>query len=183
MALLEHRYEKGEIDIVYGDESQISEEGYVPYGWQFKDEDVCVVSSKSTHINCFGLISRGNRFFYKTTTENITSDFIIEQLDMFSFSIKKESIVILDNAKIHRSKKMIEMQKIWASRNLFIFFLPPYSPHLNIIERHWKELKARWLDSKYYIEADLLYYQTKLILDEVGKSFRINYKPFKINSN
>jgi len=102
---------------------------------------------------------------------------------MFSFTIKKSTIVILDNAKIHKSNKKMERQKIWASRNLFLFFLPPYSPHLNIIERLWKELKARWIDAKDYVEADLLYYQTKLILDEVGKSLCINFKPFKINAN
>ena len=30
------------------------------------------------------------------------------------------------------------------------FYLPPYSPHLDIIERLWKEIKARWLNEKDY---------------------------------
>ena len=109
----------------------------------------------------------------------LTSDFVIEHLDYFSFTIKKQTIVILDNAKIHRSKKVKEMQEIWAKRNLFIFFLPPYSPELNIIEIMWKQLKGNWLDSQYYQNEDLLYYQTNLILNEVGNSIIINYKPFK----
>lgn len=72
LALLEKRAELGEIDILYGDETQISEEGYVPYGWQFSDENVCIESAKGAHINCFGLLSRDNSFR--------TPDFIIYKL-------------------------------------------------------------------------------------------------------
>jgi hypothetical protein len=51
--LLEQRAARQEIDVYFGDETQISEEGYVPYGWQFKDENVSIKSQKGAHINCF----------------------------------------------------------------------------------------------------------------------------------
>ncbi len=178
---MEHRSEAGEIDLYYGDESQISEQGYVPYGWQFKEENICIRSSKSAHINCFGLLSRDNRFVYQTTGENITSDFVIEQLDYFSLRLKKHTVIVLDNAKIHQSQKMKAMQDIWAKRKLFIFFLPPYSPHLNIIERLWKELKSRWICPDDYENEQRLFYSLKLILNAVGKDLFINFKPFRFN--
>lgn len=183
LRLLESRCELDEIELYYGDESQVSEEGYVPYGWQFRDEKVSVASAKATHINCFGLLTRDNKLFYGTTTENINSDFVVEQLERFSLKVKKPTVVVLDNARIHRSKKVMDRQKAWEARNLYLFFLPPYSPHLNIIERLWKELKGRWLSPQYYTQPDLLYYQTNLALSAVGKSISINYKPFKINLN
>jgi hypothetical protein len=34
---LESLSEQGLIDLFYGDESHVSSEGYVPYGWQFPD--------------------------------------------------------------------------------------------------------------------------------------------------
>ena len=181
MQLLEQRSEAGEIDLYYGDETQISEQGYVPYGWQFKEENICIKSSKAAHINCFGLLSRDNRFVYQTTGENITSDFVIEQLDHFSWRVPKHTVVVLDNAKIHQLQKMKAMQNIWAKRNLFIFFPPPYSPHLNIIERLWKELKSRWICPDDYENEQRLFYSVKLILNAVGKELFINFKPFKVN--
>ncbi len=41
---------------------------------------------------------------------------------------------MLDNASIHRSKAMKEVRPVYESRGLFLFYLPPYSPHINIAE-------------------------------------------------
>ncbi|KAA6341355.1 hypothetical protein EZS27_010843 [termite gut metagenome] len=35
--------EQGQIDLFYGDESHVCSEGYVPYGWQFPDEEVALL--------------------------------------------------------------------------------------------------------------------------------------------
>jgi transposase len=174
---------KGEIDLFYGDEMQVSEEGYVPYGWQFAGEEVCIGAAKGAHMNCLGLLARNNGFLYATTEQTITSDFIIEQVDRLSFTIKKHTVIVLDNAKVHQSKKMKCMQNIWARRHLFIFFLPPYSPHLNIIERLWNEIKARWLRPEDYRNAQSLFYALNRILNAVGKDLSIHFKPFQINLN
>jgi transposase len=131
----------------------------------------------------FWPVGKKGDFIYQTTPYNITSDFIIEQLDRFSFAIKKQTVIVLDNAKVHQSKKMKAMQQIWARRKLFIFFLPPYSPHLNIIERLWRELKTRWLRPQDYSTTDQLFYAVKLILNAVGKTLFINFKTKLINAN
>lgn len=179
--MLEQRSGQGEIDLLYGDETQVSEQGYVPYGWQFKDEDVAIASAKGARMNCFGLLARNNCFVHATTTRNITADFIIEQLDRFSFQINKHTVIVLDNAKVHQCKKMKDIQQIWAGRKLFIFFLPPYSPHLNIIERLWKELKARWVRPEDYQDTQALFYSLNRILNNIGKNLFLNFKPFQIN--
>nr|WP_245581749.1 hypothetical protein [Rudanella lutea] len=44
--MLEAQSQAGVIDLFYGDESSVSEEGYVPYGWQFKDESVHIEAAK-----------------------------------------------------------------------------------------------------------------------------------------
>jgi hypothetical protein len=58
---------EGKIDIFYGDESHVCSEGYVPYGWQFPDEQVCTLSEKAHRINCFGMINRQSKCFWSTT--------------------------------------------------------------------------------------------------------------------
>ena len=77
-----------------------------------------------------------------TSMESMTSEKIADFLDKFSLTIKRETFIVLDNAKVHRSKLMKEMRKIWEKRGLFLFFLPPYSPHLNIAETLWRMLKV-----------------------------------------
>jgi hypothetical protein len=86
--LLEHRCNKAEIDLYYGDGVQIPEEGYVPYGWQFKDENISIKSAKGKRINCFGILTRDNQFEYATTYETIDSNFIIEKINSFPYQIK-----------------------------------------------------------------------------------------------
>ena len=113
---------------------------------------------------------------YETTYETIDSNFIIEQINKFSYTIKKHTVIVLDNAKVHKSKAMKAMQNIWAKRKLFVFYLPPYSPQLNIIERVWKELKERWIKVEDYQTTDLLFYKTKMILKEIGKSLNLKFK-------
>jgi hypothetical protein len=52
LGLLEKESQQGHIDLFYGDESQVSEQGYVPYGWQFADEQVAIPVAKGSSLNC-----------------------------------------------------------------------------------------------------------------------------------
>lgn len=100
---------------------------------------------------------------------------MIDFLDQLSFSIKKVTVIVLDNAPIHTARKIKERLLYWQKRGLFIFYLPPYSPHLNIIERLWKELKARWLKPDDYNSFDDLRYATFNCLQQVGQKYNINF--------
>ncbi len=51
------------------------------------------------------------------------------------------SILILDNAKIHMYS---ELEQAVHSRGALLFFLPPYTPHLNPIEVAFAQLK-KWI--------------------------------------
>lgn len=50
-----------------------------------------------------------------------------------------KSVVIMDNASFHKGS---EMQKILAEAGHILFYLPPYSPDLNPIEKKWAQAKA-----------------------------------------
>jgi transposase len=178
LALLEQQAQKGTIDIYYGDESRVCEQGYVPYGWQFKDEKVGIPSTHGKKINCFGLLSRYNHLVFDTTQGTINADFVVEQLERFSLNLKKQTVVVLDNAKVHTSRKVKERLGYWQNRGLYIFYLPPYSPHLNIIERLWLELKTRWLKPEDYISSQSLFLATVLALGAVGKELFIQFNQF-----
>lgn len=181
--MLEEQSRKGHLDLYYGDATRISEEGYVPYGWQFEDEEVVIPACRGEAINCFGLISRANDFIFKNTTKNIDAQFIVEFMDEFSMNISKPTVVVLDNAKPHVAKKVKNCLEDWNNRGLFIFYLPPYSPNLNIIERLWKEFKEGWLKPEDYESAQHLFYAVNRICNAIGKQLFMNFSDFNNYSN
>ena len=153
---LEELDSKGDIDLFYADESHVCTNGYVPYGWQYKDEDVYVPAERAARLNIFGMITRRNEYRGFTTQESINADKVLEYLDLMSFTVKKKTVIVLDNASVHRNRKIKELRKIWESRGLFLFYLPPYSPELNPAEILWRILKGKWLRPVDYTTTDSL---------------------------
>ncbi len=172
---LERQANAGLIDLYYGDESHICTEGYVPYGWQFRDEDVYMPSERGLRLNIFGMIDRNNRYEGFSTTENMTAEKIADFLDRLSLRIRKNTFVVLDNASVHRCRLMKDLRPIWEKRGLFLFFLPPYSPHLNIAETLWRILKGKWLRPVDYFSTDSLLYATNRALAALGSELYINF--------
>ena len=180
---LEILSEAGLIDLYYGDESGVNLEPCVPYGWQFADERVSMPTAKGAGVNCFGLFTRSNKAVAATSEGSITAEFVIGQLERLSFAIGKVTIVVLDNARIHTGKLMQERIAYWQQRGLFIFYLPTYSPHLNIAETVWRKLKYEWLAPNDYQDGQRLRYSVKQALNEFGKSLRINFSDFNHSLN
>jgi len=182
LAEFEKLSEQGQIDLFYGDESGVSLLPCVPYAWQFKDEKVCMPSERGGNVNCFGLISRDNRIHRYLTEETINAAFVSERLDALSLSLSQLTVVVLDNASVHK-KAVKERGAIWQERGLFVFFLPPYSPHLNIAEILWRKLKYEWLCPEDYADKETLSYAVWQALSSVGQSLKINFQPFRDAKN
>lgn len=181
LAVLEKLARQGQIDLLYGDESRVSSEGYVPYGWQFAQESVCVLAQRGYHLNCFGLVSRSSQCHWATTTATITAQFIADQLDSLSMRLVRETVVVLDCARIHTGKLVQSRLVDWQARGLFVLYLPPYSPHLNLAETLWRKLKAEWLRPDDYLDKDGLFYAVNRCLANVGKELVIKFAPFSLN--
>lgn len=176
---LENLSEKGLIDLYYGDESKVSLQPCIPYGWQFPDEEVFMPTQKGTGLNCFALLKRNNQCLVETSKANINSRFILDRLEDLSIKLKKLTVIVLDNARIHTSGIIKERLKIWQARGLYVFYLPRYSPHLNIVEILWRKLKYEWLSPSDYQDKENLFYQTGLALKAVGENLFIEFSKFR----
>jgi transposase len=99
----------------------------------------------------------------------------VDYLDRFSFEVKKKTVVVLDNASVHRKRKVKEMRKIWENRRLFLFYLPPYSPELKPVETLWCILKGKWIRPADYNTKDSLFYCTNRALASIGTNLFVNY--------
>jgi transposase len=178
---LEKLSQNNQIDLFYADEAAVSLTPNVPYGWQFADETVAMPSVIGKGTNCFALLSRDNRTRVETTTNAISARFIFEQLESLSFSLSRLTVIVLDNAPSHRARIIKEQIKVWQRRGLFLFYLPRYSPHLNIVETLWRKLKYEWLAPKDYETKELLCYAVRLALKSVGASLHINFASFNFS--
>jgi putative transposase len=59
-------------------------------------------------------------------------------------------VVVLDNASIHRSAVVTQARPgLWEKR-IYLYYLPPYSPDLNDIERVFREVKHYDLPARRY---------------------------------
>jgi len=178
LAELEALSERGRIDLLYGDESRVSLLPCVPYGWQFADEQVVMPSERGGGVNCFALISRSSDCQAHLTEGSITAEWVGERLDALSLSLRRLTVVVLDNARVH-TRAARERAAVWQERGLFVWFLPTYSPHLNIAEVLWRKIKYEWLRPEDYADGDTLRYAVWKALNAVGQSLSIAFSPFK----
>ncbi len=176
---LERLWEQGKIDLFYGDESRVCLQPCVPYAWQFRDEQVGMPSAQGVGMSCFALLSRDNRCFSAVTQASIDAAWISEKLDQLSLSLRRLTVVVLDNARVH-TKAVKDRSWVWQERGLFVWFLPTYSPHLNIAEVLWRKLKYEWLRAEDYTDTETLHYAVWQALSAVGNSLRIEFGTAKI---
>lgn len=128
LAILETLSELGYIELLYGDAAHLNKQPEVPYGWQFRDEKVFFPSEQGEGINLFGLLSRTNRLTFEMTSERITGEFVVRQIEKLVDTINKPTVIVLDNAPSNRNRKLRERIPFWEARGLYIFYLPVYSP-------------------------------------------------------
>ena len=94
----------------------------MPYGWQFRGEDVYIPSERDLWLNIFSMIDRRNRYEEFTTTENMTAGKVADFLDRMSLRISKRTFVVLDNASVHRCRLMRELRPVWEKRGCSFSF-------------------------------------------------------------
>jgi DDE superfamily endonuclease len=167
--------DKGYLKVYFADESGFSLDPTVPYGWQPCGKNVAIVPQKSKRRNVFGLMTRANEFEGYDTIGTIDSDMIIAFIDDFSCQIKQKTVLVLDNATIHHSKSFLEKIEEWKEKDLLIWFLPAYSPHLNKIETLWRKIKYEWLKPKDYLNWESFNIALDKIFNNIGTSFKVNF--------
>lgn len=165
----------GCIDLRFGDETTFNLQPNVPYGWIRKGQQRGIPSRKGGNLNVFGLMNFTGQLTTYQTTGRVNSQTVINWLDNFASTINKVTVVVLDNAPWHISKAIEAKIKAWEKQGLIIFYLPPYSPHLNPIEILWRKIKLEWLRPEDYSSKESLHQAVNNIFHNYDT------EPFKIN--
>ena len=163
--------DSGYIDLYFGDESHFGLTPNVPYAWQTKENPILLPAAKGKFLNVVGLMNRKNDLFFEVDETTFNTNKFICFMDKFVEQVVKQTVVILDNSPIHKSKKFMAKINEWKEKDVLIYFLPPYSPELNLIEILWKRIKYQWLP----FDAYLCFQNLKERLSYVLNNFRIKY--------
>jgi transposase len=177
LAELQALEEVGLIELFYGDESGFWQNPVIARAWQFAGEEIRLLPEKGKRLSVFGLLNRKCEGQFWSSEKTIKTEFVIECLEEWiKTKSNKPRVLVLDNARIHRSKKMQEKLAEWEEKGFYIFNLPTYSPHLNIIEILWRKMKYEWLKPEDYALFEILREAIKEILSQLGAEYKINFQ-------
>jgi transposase len=169
------QHKNGDIDLCYFDESGFTLEPYIPYAWQPIGKTIEIPSSKSKRLTVLGFVNRDCRFNSFVFEESITSSVVVSCFDWFANQIKKQTVVIIDNAPIHTSNEFNSYIEEWKEKGLIIYRIPSYSPELNIIEIVWRKIKYDWLPFEAYNSFSALKQELFNVLSNIGISYKISF--------
>lgn len=165
----------GYIDLYFGDQSHFGLTPNVPYAWQTMLNQILLPAAKGKFLNVVGFMNRKNHLFFEVNETTFNSDKIIAFIDRFCTQITKKTVLILDNSPIHRSKIFMAKIEEWQELDLLIYFLPTYSPELNLIEILWRRMKYQWLPFDAYLSFENLRKNVSEILTNFGGKYDIKF--------
>ena len=167
--------ELGKIDLYYLDETGFCLIPSVPYAWQDIGEYLSIPSRRSQRLNVLGIMNKRNHLETYISSQSINSDVVIACIDAFFPKVDKPTVIVTDQASIHTSDAIFEKLEEWRERNITIFELPTYSPHLNLIEILWRFIKYEWIPIDAYKDWETFLASVEKILREFGENYVINF--------
>lgn len=167
---------QGFLKVYFADESGFSLTPNVPYGWQEINHPIRMPTQRSKQLNTFGLMTLENELTAYTFWGAATAAMIIAFIDNFTKTTTQRTVIVLDNATVHHSSEFHAKVAEWKELDVDIFYLPRYSPHLNIIETLWRKMKYEWLKPQDYENLQKLESAIDNILIKFGTDYSIDFQ-------
>ena len=101
-------------------------------------------------ISILGLWQEGKSFEYAVAQNGFEEKSYIKVMDWIASKAEiqfqetgKLTVVVQDNASIHKSHEVRACWQRWSKQGLLLFFLPPYCSEMNEIETQWRSAFAQ----------------------------------------
>ena len=120
-------------------------------------DPVCYHAPTRKSISFFGAVRLGDGKLVMSRPEGMfdaqTCWHFLRNLERRTRGTGRKTVVIADNARYHHASLHAEWRREVAD-HFSVYFLPPYSPELNPIERVWKLIRRRCLHNRYFRELN-----------------------------
>src|SRR5207245_8543074 len=148
---LQKQEANGKIALYYFDEAGFALDPTIPCAWQEAGAVIELHTMKYGRIHVLGFMNRNNDVHAYMFEQSVHTGVVIGCFDAFCHTITQKTVVVMDNASIHRSEEFEDRIPYWKKQGLIIKYLPPYSPELNLIEILWRRIKYTWLPFSAYV--------------------------------
>ena len=173
---MRERAAAGKIVLAYMDEVGFAQahpnrSAWTPRGSEHRH---LIEAKRGKRLNVLGALLSSGEFFCARLWQTLTADLFVGWLGLLKEHVGTSLTVILDNAPIHTAKKILPFIELLKSQGVTLYFLPPYSPELNRIEKLWHKIKYTWMELKCRtaetLEADVAH-----ILDNFGGEYKLRF--------
>jgi len=182
VALLHQAEAAQQLAVYYVDECRVSRQAPVPYAWQLRGQPAVELPAErgAGAYSLLGFWQPGGpatpAHFTGLVSETAwTGELFAQAVDEFSQTLTGPTVLVLDNASIHRAAAVQQHLATWRSRGLRLQFLPAYSPELNRIEILWRFLKHYWLTPADYQTLDTLRQRLDYIVKNIGTEYTVTF--------
>jgi transposase len=135
------------VELFFMDASHFVMGGFAGRVWSVVRKYVKTASGRKRY-NVLGALNFISKKIETVTNDSyITSIQVVELLVKLAKSYTKPIKIVLDNARYQRCAVVKEKA---TELGIELVFLPTYSPNLNLIERVWKIVKSKVLNSAYH---------------------------------
>ena len=163
-----------EIELAYLDEAGFSAVHPNRSAWAERGTCHLIEAKRGKRLNVLAALLSSGKVLSAKYWENTTADVFIGFLGWLRQQVDKPLTVILDNASIHKAKSIQPLLTLLKKQGVTLYFLPPYSPELNRIERLWHKIKHTWMAVKCRTSSELKA-DVEHILDNFGTTYPFDF--------
>ncbi len=161
----------GHMVLAYVDEAGFSQAHPNRSAWTPRGQCHLIQATRGKRLNVLGAMLSSGALFTAKLWQATRSDAFVGFLGLLKEQVTMPLTVILDNASIHKAKSIQPIIEHLNKQGLTLYFLPPYCPELNRIERLWHKIKYTWMAAKSRdprtLQADV---------DDILSNFGTKYK-------
>ena len=132
----------GEIDLAYCDEAGFTQTHPNRSAWTPVGQCHASTAQRGKRLNVVGALLSSGELFTAKLWETMTALLFVSFLGLLVEHVGKPLVGTLDNASVRKAKEIEPLLKVLQGKGLKLYFLPPYSPELNRIEKLWHKMKS-----------------------------------------
>ena len=166
---------KGQMALYYMDETGFTLGQPIPYAGQAAEAPLTLPSQKSKRFNVLGFMNRQQKLESYVSAQTVTGNVVAACIERFFSAVEQPTVIVMDQASIHHNAAIEEKIDDWKAKNIEIFWLPTYSPQLNLIEILWRFMKYEWIEFEAYESWENLVQYVEKVLKGVGEDYVINF--------